>query len=111
MVTKKETTKKNVKKATGKNPAKKALAKKSVTKKTPEKKTATTKKTSVKKVVLAKSSAKNKQTKRTVSQEQFFKMVSEAAYFAAQNDGNGKTPIEYWFEAEIAVHAQYNVTP
>jgi hypothetical protein len=36
-------------------------------------------------------------------------MVSEAAYFSAQNDGNKKGAAEYWVEAEAAVRAKFNV--
>jgi hypothetical protein len=36
-------------------------------------------------------------------------MVSEAAYFASQNDGNRKGSVEYWMDAEAAVRAKFNV--
>jgi hypothetical protein len=44
-----------------------------------------------------------------VAPERFYAMVSEAAYFAAQNDGNRKGSAEYWVEAEAAVRAKFNV--
>ena len=47
--------------------------------------------------------------KQTISQERFYAMVSEAAYFASQNDGNRKGSVEYWMEAEAAVRAKFNV--
>lgn len=47
--------------------------------------------------------------KETVSQEKFFAMVSEAAYFASQNDGNKKGSAEYWIDAEAAVRAKFDV--
>jgi hypothetical protein len=47
--------------------------------------------------------------KQTISQERFYAMVSEAAYFASQNDGNRKGSVEYWMEAEAAVRVKFNV--
>jgi hypothetical protein len=58
-----------------------------------------------KKAVVKKAVAK----KETVPQERFYAMVSEAAYFAAQNDGNKKGAAEYWVEAEAAVRAKFDV--
>lgn len=93
----KKTTKKTVKKAA---PAKAVAAKKEpAVKKAPAKK-AVAKKAPVK-AVAAK--------KETVSQERFYAMVSEAAYFASQNDGNKKGSVEYWMEAEAAVRAKFDV--
>lgn len=62
-------------------------------------------KTAVKKT-LAKKTVEKKQT---VSDERFYSMVSEAAYFASQNDGNRKGSVEYWMDAEAAVRAKFNV--
>ncbi len=47
--------------------------------------------------------------KTVVAPERFYAMVSEAAYFSAQNDGNRKGAAEYWVEAEAAVRAKFNV--
>lgn len=47
--------------------------------------------------------------KETIGQERFYAMVSEAAYFAAKNDGNRKGSTDYWLEAEAAVRAKFNV--
>ncbi|MCU0858193.1 MAG: DUF2934 domain-containing protein [Pontiellaceae bacterium] len=47
--------------------------------------------------------------KETIGQDRFYAMVSEAAYFASQNDGNKKGSSEYWLEAEAAVRAKFNV--
>ncbi len=79
-----------------------------------------TKKATVKKVIAAKPAApkaavKKAPAKKTVvknpvvSQEKFYAMVSEAAYFAAQNDGNRKSSVSYWMEAEAAVRAKFDV--
>lgn len=81
------------KKTTGKPAAKAAV------KKTAQPKTAV-KKAPAKKAVVKKS---------VISQERFYAMVSEAAYFAAQNDGNRKGSVEYWLEAEAAVRAKFGV--
>ena len=90
---------------------------KKTTKKTTKK---TVKKAAVKKAAVAKPAApkaaakkvpaKAAATKKTViAPERFYAMVSEAAYFSAQNDGNKKGAAEYWVEAEAAVRAKYNV--
>ena len=47
--------------------------------------------------------------KTIIAPERFYAMVSEAAYFSAQNDGNRKGAAEYWVEAEAAVRAKFNV--
>lgn len=86
MAIEKKTTKKTVKKA-------------SVTKSAEPK--AAAKKAPVKKAPAAK--------KTVVSQERFYEIVSEAAYFAAQNDGNKKNSVDYWMEAEAAVRAKFSV--
>jgi hypothetical protein len=94
-----------------------AIKKKS-TKKTVKK--AVVKKAAVEKPAVKKASASVKATadkpvkkavakKQTVPKERFYAMVSEAAYFAAQNDGNKKGAAEYWVEAEAAVRAKFNV--
>jgi hypothetical protein len=82
------------KKTTKKAPAKKAVA---ITPAAP--------KAAAKKTVAKKTVAK----KTLVSQEKFYAMVSEAAYFAAQNDSNKKGAAEYWVEAEAAVRAKFDV--
>jgi hypothetical protein len=80
----------------------------------------TVKKAAVKKVAAAKPAAPKAAAKKapakaaaakktTVSPERFYAMVSEAAYFSAQNDGNKKGAAEYWVEAEAAVRAKFNV--
>lgn len=106
----KKTTKKTVKKAVAKKPAApKAAVKKAPAKKTPVKKE-TVKKAVAKKAVAKKAPAKKAVAKKeTVSQEHFYAMVSEAAYFSAQNDGNKKGSAEYWVEAEAAVRAKFDV--
>ncbi len=105
MAAKKTTKKDPVNKAAEvKAPAKKAPAKKAVVKKTVAKtapvKTAVAKKAPAKKAVVK---------KQTVSQERFYSMVSEAAYFSSQNDGNKKGSAEYWVEAEAAVRSKFNM--
>ncbi len=80
----------------------------------------TTKKTTVKKAVVVKPAVKKvavkkaptKKTvvkKQVVPQERFYAMVSEAAYFSSQNDGNKRGSVEYWMEAEAAVRAKFDV--
>ncbi len=62
------------------------------------------------KAVVKKAPAKKiVEKKQTISQERFYAMVSEAAYFASQNDGNRKGSVEYWMDAEAAVRAKFNV--
>jgi hypothetical protein len=86
----KKTTKKTVKKATVKKvAAAKPAAPKAAAKKAPAKAAAA--------------------KKTVVAPERFYAMVSEAAYFSAQNDGNRKGAAEYWVEAEAAVRAKFNV--
>jgi len=95
--------KKTTKKTATKAPVKKTAAVKPVAK--PTAKPVAVKKTVAKKAPVKKAVAK----KATVSQERFDAMVSEAAYFSAQNDGNKKGAAEYWVEAEAAVHAKFDV--
>lgn len=95
MVAEKKTAKKAVKKVVVKKPA----APKAAVKKTAEKK-APAKKNQTKRAVAR---------KEMVSQERFYAMVSEAAYFSAQNDGNKKSAAEYWLEAEAAVRTKFDV--
>lgn len=72
------------------------------------KKTAT--KPAAPKAAVKKASAKKTVAKKeTIPQERFYAMVSEAAYFASQNDGNKKGAVEYWIEAEAAVRAKFDV--
>lgn len=91
----------------------KKTAKKTATK-APVKKAAAVKPAAVKpaaaKSVAKKATAKKETVKKSVvSQEKFYAMVSEAAYFAAQNDGNRKGSVEYWMDAEAAVRAKFDV--
>ena len=95
MATEKKTTKTTVKKATVK---KVAAAKPAAVK--PAAPKASAKKAPAKTVA---------EKKTTVASERFYAMVSEAAYFAAQNDGNRKGAAEYWVEAEAAVRAKFDV--
>lgn len=74
------------------------------------------KKKSAEKVATKKSASKSAGVKKLgvtkksiVSQERFYAMVSEAAYFAAQNDANQKDSSEYWIEAEAAIRAQFDL--
>lgn len=85
MAVQKKTTKAPAKKVAVKKPVAKPVAPKTVAKKAPAAK------------------------KPVVSQEKFYAMVSEAAYFAAQNDNNRKGAVAYWMEAEAAVSAKFNV--
>ncbi|MEI7850259.1 MAG: DUF2934 domain-containing protein [Kiritimatiellales bacterium] len=91
----------------------KKTTKKTVTKAV-VKKTAVAKPAAVKpaapKAAAKKAPAKAAVAKKTViAPERFYAMVSEAAYFSAQNDGNKKGAAEYWVEAEAAVRAKFNV--
>lgn len=97
------------KKTTKKAADVKAPVKKAVAKKAPAKKVADVK-APAKKAVAKKAPAKKAAAKKeTVSQERFYAMVSEAAYFAAQNDNNSKGAVEYWMEAEAAISAKFSV--
>ncbi len=78
----------------------------------------TTKKTAAKVAVkkpvavkpVAPKAVKKTATKRpVVSQGRFYAMVSEAAYFAAQNDNNQKGAVAYWMDAEAAIRAKFDV--
>ncbi|HPR83830.1 MAG TPA: hypothetical protein PLD51_08230 [Pontiellaceae bacterium] len=94
MAAEKKTTKKTVKKAT----VKKASAKPAAPK-------AAEPKVEIRKAPAPKAPA----SKAVVSHEKFYSMVSEAAYFAAQNDRNRKGSVEYWIEAEAALRAKYDI--
>jgi len=100
-----------VNKAVAKKTTKKAVAKKvtkkAVAKKVPAKK-AVEKKAPVKKAVVKKA-AKKKAARKIVTKEKFYSMVTEAAYFAAQNDGNKKGATDYWMEAEAALSKKFSV--
>lgn len=93
------------KKAAAKPAAKKTVTKKPAAKKTPVKKTAT------QKVATKKSSVKKTPAKRTkaVVAEDRMRMIREAAYFAALNDGHRKSEHEYWVLAEKAIDSLLNV--
>ena len=86
-------------KATAGKPAKKAVAKKAPAKKAPASAKATAGKPAKKKAA----------KKAVVSQKQFDHMVNEAAYFAAQNDGNSKDSATYWVEANAAISKKFSV--
>ena len=101
-VAKKATVKKVVKKVAKKAAAKKVVAKKTVAKKAPAKKVA------AKKAVAKKKVAK-KVAVKVVTKEQFYSMVTEAAYFAAENDGNQKGSTDYWMEAESAISKKFKI--
>lgn len=78
--------------------------------KTPVVKKTVAKKAPAKKVVAKKAPAKKAvAAKEVISQDRFYAMVSEAAYFASQNDGNKKSSSEYWLDAEEAVRAKFDV--
>ncbi|NOU36705.1 MAG: DUF2934 domain-containing protein [Kiritimatiellaceae bacterium] len=86
----------------------KKTVKKTATK--PAVKKAVAAKPAVKKAIVKKAPAKKAVAKKeTIPQERFYAMVSEAAYFASQNDGNKKSSTEYWMDAEAAVRAKFNV--
>jgi len=101
--------KKTVKKAVAKKaPAKKVIVKKAPAKKAVAKKApASAKATAGQRV---KKVAKKKAVKKTVvNKEQFYSMVTEAAYFAAQNDGNKKSSTDYWMEAEAGISSKFSI--
>ena len=90
--------KKTETKAAKKKPAaKKAAAKKPAVKKTAAKKPAA-KKSPAKKTVKKKTAARK--TVKSVSAEDFYKMIQEAAYFTAEADGFAAEPLYYWCVAE-----------
>ena len=82
---------------------------KKVTKKAAVKKAVATKPAATKAAVKKAPAKKAVGKKPVVSQEKFYAMVSEAAYFASQNDGNRKGSVEYWMDAEAAVRAKFDV--
>lgn len=99
MAAEKKTTKKTVKKATVKKASVKPAAPK-----------AAEPKVAARKAPAPKAPApKATASKTVVSHEKFYSMVSEAAYFAAQNDRNRKGAVEYWIEAEAALRAKYDI--
>ena len=90
------------------------VSKKTVIKKAAEKiaapvKKAVAKKASAKKAPAKTAPAKKAAAKKAIAQEQFYTMVCEAAYFAAQNDGNKKSSVDYWIEAEAAISGKFDV--
>lgn len=94
--------------ATEKKVTKKATVKKVAAKPVVVKPAAT--KPAVKKVAVKKAPAKTVVVKKpVVAQERFYAMVSEAAYFSSQNDGNKRGSVEYWMEAEEAVRSKFDV--
>lgn len=95
------------KKAAKKAPAKKAAdqkapAKKAVAKKAPAKK-AVAKKAPAKKAAKKAPAKKAAVKKVKYTAEQVYSMIEQAAYFAAENDGFGKDPAEYWAHAEASI--------
>jgi len=95
--------------AIGKKTTKKTV-KKAAVKKAAVAKPVAAKRAAPKKAAAKKAPAKAAVAKKTVvAPERFYAMVSEAAYFSAQNDGNRKGAAEYWVEAEAAVRAKFNV--
>ena len=106
MAAEKKVTKKTVKEAAVKKPvaakpAKPVAAKPAAVKKPAAKATPVVKKTESKPVAA--------KAKAFIPQERFYAMVSEAAYFSAQNDGNRKSSSEYWLEAEDAVRTRFDI--
>lgn len=84
-------------------------AEKKATKKPAVKKTVAVKPVAPKAAVKKAPAKKPAEKKNVVSQDKFYAMVSEAAYFAAQNDGNRKGSVEYWMDAEAAVRAKFDI--
>jgi predicted transcriptional regulator len=92
----------------------KKVAKKTVAAKAPVKKVASAKPAAVKpaelKIAVKKTAVKKPAVKKPViTQDRFYAMVSEAAYFAAQNDCNRKGSVEYWMEAESGIRTKFDV--
>ena len=80
------------------------VVKKTSAKKTPVKKEPV-KKTAAKKAPAKKTSAKKATPKKIAyTAEQIYSMIEQAAYFAAENDGFSKDPVEYWEQAEAAIN-------
>ena len=69
----------------------------------------TAKKAPTKKVVKKKAVKKAAAKKTVVTKEKFYSMVTEAAYFAAQNDGNRRGSADYWMESEAAISAKFSI--
>ncbi len=76
-----------------KAPADQAAEKKPAARKAPAKKAP------AEKAASTKSAAK----KSKYTAEQIYSMTEQAAYFAAENDGFKKAPIEYWTQAEASI--------
>ena len=94
--------KKTAKKAPAKKTAEKPAAKKAPAKKVTKK--------AVAKKAPAKKTAKKAAVKKTVvTKEKFYSMVNEAAYFAAENDGNSRSSVDYWMEAEAAISGKFSI--
>lgn len=96
-------------KKTAKKTATKATVKKTATVKPEVLKSAAVKSVATKAAVKKAPAKKELVKKPVVSQDRFYAMVSEAAYFASQNDGNRKGSVEYWMDAEAAVRAKFDV--
>ena len=93
-----------VKKMAAKRTGKKAPAKKAAAKKAPAKKAAA-KKAPAKKAAAKKAPAKKAAAQKVkYTAEQVYSMIEQAAYFAAENDGFGKDPAEYWAQAEASIN-------
>jgi hypothetical protein len=84
---------------TKKKATKKATPKKAATKGATEAKPAA-RKAPAKKATPKKTTTRQKNADAGVSPEDFYKMVQEAAYFQAENDGFSNDPSAYWLEAE-----------
>jgi len=112
MAIEKKTTKKTAVKAAVKKPAvKKAVAAAKPAVKKPAVKATTVKTQAVETPAVKKAAAKPAapKAKTVIPQDRFYAMVSEAAYFSSQNDGNRKSSSQYWLEAEEAVRAKFDV--
>jgi hypothetical protein len=112
MAIEKKTTKKTEAKTAAKKPAvKKAVEVKPVAAAKPAVKKPAVKAPVVKAPAVKKAAAKPAapKAKTVIPQDRFYAMVSEAAYFSSQNDGNRKSSSQYWLEAEEAVRAKFDV--
>ncbi len=85
--------------------AKKTVAKKAAKKTTAKKKVVAKKKSPVKKVVKKKAVAK-KTVKKSVSSEQRYKMIEDAAYYLAEQSGFSGNTVDHWIRAEKLIDAQ-----
>lgn len=75
--------------------------KKTAKKKTAKKKTSTSKKKSARK----KTAKKKTSASRTVSPEERYTMITEAAYFVAEKNGFAGDNVRYWLIAEAEIDA------